>query len=46
MQEDLETLLMEGLCSGPPTEMTREDWADLRCEAIELLELRKSRKQD
>jgi antitoxin ParD1/3/4 len=43
-QEKLETMLMEGLQSGEPTEMTREDWADIRREAVKQLETRKSRK--
>ena len=43
-QEKLETMLMEGLQSGEPTEMTREDWADIRREAMKQLEARKSRK--
>jgi antitoxin ParD1/3/4 len=43
-QEKLETILMEGLRSGEPTEMTREDWADIRREAMKQLEARKSRK--
>ena len=30
-QERLETLLMEGLESGPSREMTAEDWDELRC---------------
>jgi antitoxin ParD1/3/4 len=29
-QERLETLLMEGMDSGPSKEMTREDWDELR----------------
>ena len=29
-QEKLETLLMEGIQSGEPTEMTRKDWTDIR----------------
>lgn len=29
-QEQLEDLLLEGLDSGEATEMTREDWEDLR----------------
>ena len=43
-QENLETMLMEGLRSGAPTEMTREDWADIRREAMKQLELRQARK--
>jgi antitoxin ParD1/3/4 len=29
-EDHLEQLLMEGLASGPATEMTRKDWADIR----------------
>jgi antitoxin ParD1/3/4 len=43
-QEKLETMLMVGLQSGEPTEMTREDWADIRLDALKQLEARKSRK--
>lgn len=43
-QDKLDTLLLEGIQSGQPTEMTRQNWDDLRREAIELLELRESRK--
>ena len=43
-QERLETLLMEGIQSGGPTEMTRQDWTDIRAEALKQLEARKSRK--
>jgi antitoxin ParD1/3/4 len=43
-QERLETMLMEGMQSGEPTEMTREDWADIRREALKQVEARTSRK--
>lgn len=43
-QDRLETLLIEGLQSGDPTEMTRQDWSDIRAEALRQLELRKTRK--
>ena len=43
-QEKLETMLMEGMQSGEPTEMTREDWAGIRREALKQVEARKSRK--
>ena len=43
-QEKLEAMLMEGVQSSEPTEMTREDWADIRREAVKQLEARKSRK--
>ena len=43
-QEKLEALLMEGIQSGVPTEITRQDWVDIRREALKLVEVRKSRK--
>ncbi len=43
-QERLEALLMEGIQSGDATEMTRQDWSDIRAEALEQFEARKSRK--
>lgn len=43
--EKLETMLMEGIQSGEPTEMTRQDWADIRQEALKQFEARKSRKR-
>lgn len=43
-EEKLEALLLEGLQSGEPTEMTRQDWIDIRVEALKRLEARKSRK--
>ena len=43
-QEKLEALLIEGLESGKPSEMTRKDWAEIRREALKQLESRKSRK--
>jgi plasmid stabilization system protein ParE len=44
-QEKLEVMLMEGIRSGEPTEMTRQDWADIRQEALKQFEARKSRKK-
>jgi antitoxin ParD1/3/4 len=44
-REKLEALLMEGIQSGPPTEMTRQDWDDIRREALKQFEVRKSRKK-
>ena len=41
-QEKFETMLMKGMQSGAPTEMTRQDWADLRLEALKQLEARKA----
>jgi antitoxin ParD1/3/4 len=43
-QEKLEALLMEGLQSGKPTGMTRQDWEDVRRQAVKQFEARKSRK--
>lgn len=43
-QATLEALLIEGIQSGEPTEMTRQDWDDIRREALKHLEARKSRK--
>lgn len=43
-QEKLEALLMEGIQSGEPTEMTRQDWGEIRREALKRFESRKSRK--
>lgn len=43
-QDKLEALLMEGIQSGEPTEMTQQDWADIRREAAKQFEERRSRK--
>lgn len=43
-QEKLEALLMEGIQSGEPTEMTRRDWDEIRKEALKKFEAKKSRK--
>ena len=43
-QEKLEALLMEGIQSGKPTGMTRQDWEDVRRQAMKQFEARKSRK--
>jgi len=43
-QEKLEALLMEGIQSGAPSEMTKQDWKDIRTEALKQFEARKSRK--
>lgn len=43
-QAKLETMLMEGLQSGAPAEMTREDWAEIRRVALKQVEARDSRK--
>ncbi len=43
-QESLELLLIEGLQSGEATEMTEQDWSDIRSEALKQFEARRSRK--
>jgi antitoxin ParD1/3/4 len=43
--EKLEVMLVEGIQSGEPTAMTRQDWADIRQEAVKQLEARKTRKR-
>jgi len=42
--EKLESMLTEGIQSGPPVEMTPDDWAEIRREALKEFEARKSRK--
>ncbi len=43
-QEKLEALLTEGIQSSDATEMRRQDWDDIRREAVKQFETRKSRK--
>ncbi len=43
-QDKLEAFLLEGIRSGEPTEMTRQDWEQVRREAIKRLEASRSRK--
>ena len=43
-QEKLEGLLMEGILSSGSSEMRKEDWAEIRREAVKQFESRKSRK--
>lgn len=43
-QEKLEGLLMEGIQGGNSSDMRREDWAEIRQEALKQFESRKSRK--
>ena len=43
-QDRLETLLMEGIQSGEATQMTPQDWTDIRTEAVRQFEARKARK--
>ena len=44
-QEKLEALLMEGIQSSGPTDMTRQDWDNIRREALKQFEGRKVRKK-
>jgi len=43
-QQKLEALLIEGIQGGEATEMTRQDWSDIRAEALKQFEARKSKK--
>jgi antitoxin ParD1/3/4 len=43
-QETLESLLMEGIQSSGSSKMTRQDWDEIRREAVKQFEARKSRK--
>jgi antitoxin ParD1/3/4 len=43
-QGRLEALLLEGVQSNGPTEMTRQDWDEVRKEALKQFEARRSRK--
>ena len=43
-QDQLEVFLMEGIESGEPTEMTRQDWDDIRREGRKLSGTRKRQK--
>jgi hypothetical protein len=43
-QEKLEAMLMEAIQSSEPTELRREDWDDIRREAVKQFEARKSLK--
>ncbi len=44
-QDKLEAMLMEGIQSSAPSQMTREDWADIRQEALKQVQALKSRKR-
>jgi len=44
-QEKLEAFLLEGIQSGEPTEMIRQDWDDIRRVARKQFEVRKSSKK-
>ncbi len=43
-QEKLESLLMEGIQSSKPSELTREDWGEIRREALKQFDARRARK--
>jgi antitoxin ParD1/3/4 len=43
--DKLETMLMEGIQSGKPTKMTRQDWAGIRQEALRQFKARRPRKR-
>jgi antitoxin ParD1/3/4 len=43
-QERLEALLLEGIVSGEATEMTEQEWDDIREEADRLFEARRYQK--
>lgn len=43
-QDRLEALLMEGIESSEATGMTRQDWSEIRAEALRQLEARKAQK--
>ena len=40
-QDKLGAMLIEGIRSSEPTEMKRQDWADIRQEALKHFEARK-----
>ena len=42
-QEKLESLLLEGIQSGKPSEMMRRDWEEIRREALKRFKTRKAR---
>ena len=44
VQEKAEALLMEGLQSGSPSEMTRKDWDEIRAGALKRVEAGKNGK--
>ncbi len=43
-QTKLDALLLEGIQSGDPTEMTRQDWEDIRRQALVRLKAHKVRR--
>ena len=44
-QERLEALLLEGLESGAPSEMSRRDWEDVRREALARIQTHRASKK-
>jgi antitoxin ParD1/3/4 len=44
-QERLDALLLEGVQSSEATQFTREDWVEIRREAVRQFEARKQRKR-
>ena len=44
-REKLESLLLEGVQSGKPSKMSRQDWEEIRREALKQFESRKARKK-
>jgi antitoxin ParD1/3/4 len=44
-QDKLEALLLEGIQSSEPSDMTRQDWDEMRREASKQYEARRSRKK-
>jgi antitoxin ParD1/3/4 len=44
-QEKLEAMLLEGVRSGDATPMTKEDWKEIREEAMERIKARRSKKK-
>lgn len=43
-QEKLETLLLEGIESGPAVEFTREDWEGIRRDGLKQVQARRTKK--
>jgi antitoxin ParD1/3/4 len=43
-QDKLESMLMKGIQSGEPTELTRADWQEIRQEALKQLEIRRAKR--
>jgi len=43
-QQKLETLLLEGVHSGKSTPLTKQDWEEIRREALARIKARKSKK--